>query len=86
MPVRCRIDTADEVEYYKHGGILQYVLRGMAKAAQAAFGCIAACDGGALRRHRPPRTLSRSSQPGSFRPPVSSQRIPGSEAADRHRP
>ncbi|MDE2320131.1 MAG: aconitate hydratase AcnA [Rhodospirillales bacterium] len=29
----CRIDTADEVNYYKHGGILQFVLRGMAKAA-----------------------------------------------------
>jgi aconitate hydratase len=29
----CRVDTADEVEYYRHGGILQYVLRGMAKAA-----------------------------------------------------
>jgi len=27
-----RVDTVDEVEYYKHGGILQYVLRGMAKA------------------------------------------------------
>jgi aconitate hydratase len=25
----CRIDTANEVEYYKHGGILQYVLRNM---------------------------------------------------------
>jgi aconitate hydratase len=25
----CRIDTLDEVEYYKNGGILQYVLRGM---------------------------------------------------------
>ena len=23
----CRIDTLDEVEYYRHGGILQYVLR-----------------------------------------------------------
>ncbi|MDA0240920.1 MAG: aconitate hydratase, partial [Proteobacteria bacterium] len=23
----CRIDTADEVEYYRHGGILQFVLR-----------------------------------------------------------
>jgi aconitate hydratase len=23
----CRIDTADEVEYYRHGGILHYVLR-----------------------------------------------------------
>ncbi len=29
----CRIDTDDEVEYYRHGGILQYVLREMAKAA-----------------------------------------------------
>ena len=25
--VICRIDTANEVEYYRHGGILQYVLR-----------------------------------------------------------
>jgi aconitate hydratase len=29
----CRVDTADEVNYYRHGGILQYVLREMAKAA-----------------------------------------------------
>jgi aconitate hydratase len=29
----CRVDTADEVEYYRNGGILNYVLRGMAKAA-----------------------------------------------------
>jgi len=29
----CRIDTLDEVEYYRHGGILQYVLRSMLKAA-----------------------------------------------------
>jgi aconitate hydratase len=28
----CRIDTLDEVEYYRHGGILQYVLRKMMKA------------------------------------------------------
>ncbi|MDA8050716.1 MAG: aconitate hydratase AcnA [Rhodospirillales bacterium] len=33
IPVRCRVDTLDEVAYYRHGGILQYVLRGMAKAA-----------------------------------------------------
>ena len=26
----CRIDTLDEIEYYKNGGILQYVLRSMA--------------------------------------------------------
>ena len=25
----CRIDTKNEIEYYKHGGILQYVLRNM---------------------------------------------------------
>jgi aconitate hydratase len=25
----CRIDTLDEVEYYRHGGILQYVLRSL---------------------------------------------------------
>ena len=31
--VMCRVDTADEVDYYKNGGILHYVLRGMAKAA-----------------------------------------------------
>ena len=33
VPVLCRVDTLDEVEYYRHGGILHYVLRGMAKAA-----------------------------------------------------
>jgi aconitate hydratase len=33
VDVFCRVDTADEVNYYRHGGILQYVLRGMAKAA-----------------------------------------------------
>jgi aconitate hydratase len=31
--VRSRIDTAIEVDYYKHGGILPYVLRGILKAA-----------------------------------------------------
>ena len=29
IPMLCRIDTANEVEYYKNGGILQYVLRNM---------------------------------------------------------
>ena len=33
VPVTCRIDTVDEVGYYQHGGILQYVLRQMAVAA-----------------------------------------------------
>jgi aconitate hydratase len=32
-PVICRIDTLDELEYYRHGGILQYVLRGLLKQA-----------------------------------------------------
>lgn len=27
--VRCRIDTPEEMRYYRHGGILQYVLRGL---------------------------------------------------------
>jgi len=27
VPVLCRIDTPIEVDYYKHGGILPYVLR-----------------------------------------------------------
>ena len=33
VPLLCRVDTLDEVEYYRHGGILQYVLRGMTQAA-----------------------------------------------------
>jgi aconitate hydratase len=28
----CRIDTANELDYYKHGGILHYVLRGLVAA------------------------------------------------------
>jgi aconitate hydratase len=27
VPLKCRIDTLNEVDYYLHGGILQYVLR-----------------------------------------------------------
>ena len=27
VPLICRIDTVDELDYYKNGGILQYVLR-----------------------------------------------------------
>jgi aconitate hydratase len=29
--VLCRIDTPEELNYYKHGGILPYVLRSLAK-------------------------------------------------------
>ena len=28
----CRIDTANELDYYKHGGILHYVLRSLVAA------------------------------------------------------
>ena len=27
--VRCRIDTENELDYFRHGGILPYVLRNM---------------------------------------------------------
>ena len=33
IEVLCRIDTLDEVEYYRHGGILQYVLRNLMQKA-----------------------------------------------------
>ncbi|MEE8516580.1 MAG: aconitate hydratase AcnA [Alphaproteobacteria bacterium] len=29
LELKCRIDTVDEVDYYRHGGILPYVLRSM---------------------------------------------------------
>jgi aconitate hydratase len=31
--VLCRIDTVDELDYFRHGGILPYVLRNLATAA-----------------------------------------------------
>ncbi|QFT63425.1 aconitate hydratase AcnA [Roseivivax sp. THAF30] len=33
ITLKCRIDTAIEVEYVRHGGVLHYVLRNLAKAA-----------------------------------------------------
>ncbi|MEP5632640.1 MAG: aconitate hydratase AcnA [Tateyamaria sp.] len=33
IQLKCRIDTAIEVEYIEHGGVLHYVLRNLAKAA-----------------------------------------------------
>ena len=30
VPLLCRIDTLDELEYFKNGGILHYVLRQLA--------------------------------------------------------
>lgn len=32
VPLQCRIDTLDELEYYKNGGILQYVMKNLLKA------------------------------------------------------
>ncbi|HXO24382.1 MAG TPA: aconitate hydratase, partial [Streptosporangiaceae bacterium] len=31
FPVRCRIDTPTELEYFHHGGVLNFVLRNLAK-------------------------------------------------------
>ncbi|MBX2804758.1 MAG: aconitate hydratase AcnA, partial [Hyphomicrobiales bacterium] len=33
VPLLCRIDTLDELAYFRNGGILHYVLRGLASAA-----------------------------------------------------
>jgi aconitate hydratase len=30
VPLMCRIDTLDELDYFRHGGILHYVLRQLA--------------------------------------------------------
>ena len=30
VPLLCRIDTLDELDYYRNGGILHYVLRQLA--------------------------------------------------------
>jgi len=32
LTLKCRIDTLNEIEYYRHGGILSYVLRNLNKA------------------------------------------------------
>ena len=36
IEARLRIDTPGEADYYRHGGILQYVLRQLAAAGKAA--------------------------------------------------
>ena len=33
IPIKCRIDTAVEIEYIENGGVLHYVLRNLAKSA-----------------------------------------------------
>ena len=41
ITIKCRIDTAVEIEYIEHGGVLHYVLRNLAKGARRG-GVIAA--------------------------------------------
>ncbi len=36
FPVRCRIDTPTELEYYKNGGVMPYVLRNLARGGDVA--------------------------------------------------
>jgi aconitate hydratase len=36
IPLLCRIDTLDEVEYYRHGGILPYVLRQLLEGSKGS--------------------------------------------------
>jgi aconitate hydratase len=36
VPLLCRIDTLDEVDYFKNGGILPYVLRSLTDKKAAA--------------------------------------------------
>ena len=38
VPTRVRIDTIDELEYFRNGGILQYVLRNLGSQAEASQG------------------------------------------------
>jgi aconitate hydratase len=40
VPVRCRIDTPIEVDYYQHGGILPFVLRQLVAAQGAGAGAV----------------------------------------------
>lgn len=35
ISLRCRLDTPDEISYFRHGGILQFVLRQLASASEA---------------------------------------------------
>ena len=35
FPVRCRIDNATEMDYFKAGGVMPYVLRNLARGPEA---------------------------------------------------
>ncbi len=67
----CRIDTADEVEYFRHGGILHYVLRNLLQAASAS---VNGCSGG---RQGPLRPAPKTGAPGPVCAPVSGCGTPG---------
>jgi aconitate hydratase len=41
VPIKCRIDTPIEIEYYRHGGILPYVLRELAAGQDPGSGATA---------------------------------------------
>jgi len=36
IQIKCRIDTAIEIEYIEHGGVLHYVLRDLANQSAIA--------------------------------------------------
>jgi aconitate hydratase len=36
VTLRCRIDTLDEVDYFRHGGILHFVMRRLLEQAEPA--------------------------------------------------
>ncbi len=58
VPLICRIDTLDELEYYRNGGILQYVLRNLAANRRGAG---ATGPGGGLILMTPPKLPSAGS-------------------------
>ena len=55
VPLICRIDTLDELDYFKNGGILQYVLRHLARDPEKLqTSWLKSCD----RRKRPFRPVT----------------------------
>jgi len=67
VPLLCRLDTLDEVEYFRHGGILHYVLRQLlakGKAGRARLRC-------SVRRWAPAARSAPSVACGRCEPPLS---------------
>ena len=42
FPVRCRIDTPTELDYFRHGGVLNFVLRNLAQGGLNGLGALTA--------------------------------------------